>query len=94
MELAVLLAALRIPSPSPDGEPSALRSAVAAYAAASERKERADVEAAAVRRPSTMKASLKSTMALERARQHVIAELRLVGHVTELPPPAQLRLCS
>ena len=93
MELAALRAALRAPAPAPETEPTSLRQAVAAYAAANERKERADAEAAVARRPSTMKAALKSTMALEHARQHMIAELRLVGQLTE-PPPVRLRLCG
>ena len=94
MELALLLAALRTPVPTrDDDDASPLRAAVAAYAAASERKDRADAEAAVSRRPSTMKASLKSTMALERARQDMIAELRLVGQVSDLPR-VHLQLCS
>ena len=94
MELAVLLAALRTPGPAAEVDSPSLRAAAAAYAAASARKARADAEASIARRPSTMKAVLTTTMALERARQHMIAELRLVGELTETPPPVHLRLCS
>jgi hypothetical protein len=100
MDMTVLLAALRTPGPPAVDEPasphaSPLAAAIAAYAAATERKARADVEAAIARRPSTLKATLKSTTALEQARRHLAAELRLVVALTE-PDEATttLRLCS
>jgi hypothetical protein len=66
---------------------------------AARRKARADAEVACIRRPSTLKESLKSTFALElalaRARDHVRAELRLLGTVTTVhPEPVRLRACG
>ena len=98
MELSELRAALRdaatSPSAAEEDAPPAVEHALAIYAVARERKARADAEAALARRPSTLKAALKSTIALERARQHMVAELRLVGRLSEPPPPVYLRLCS
>jgi hypothetical protein len=78
-----------------------LVTALTGLAAAAASKARADSEAAVSRRPSTMKATLKSTFALERARQHVLAELRLVAYLTDTidgsdpsTGPDHLRLCS
>jgi hypothetical protein len=94
MELSVLLAALRTPTPDlAVAASSSLLAAITAFTVASERKARADAEAAIARRPSTFKASLKSTMALERARRHLTAELRLVGLLTDDADPT-LRLSS
>jgi hypothetical protein len=104
MDIAAVRDALRVPEPRgqlPD--PDALVSALVGFAAAAARLARAETEAAVARRPSTLKATLKSTIALERARQHVLAELRLIGYLTETmqvpapaPPtePGHLRLCS
>ena len=94
MELGTLLAALRSPSPTNDDSSASLCLALAAYADATEHMERAVAEAAVSRRPSTLKATLKSAVALERARQHILAELRLVGHLTDPPPRTPLRLCG
>jgi len=95
MELGLLLAALRGPSPADDESSASLCLALADYADATERMMRADAEAAVSRRPSTLKATLKSAVALERARQHILAELRLVGRITDPPPRTPpLRLCG
>jgi hypothetical protein len=96
MDITAVRAALRIPTPPPTLEslPS-FQAAFAAFTAAVERKARADAEAAISRRPSTMKATLKTTAALERARQHMLAELRLIaGLGLTAPEPTFLRLCG
>jgi hypothetical protein len=102
MDLAAARTALRIPEPLgqlPDTE--GVVTALAGFTAAAARKARADAEAAISRRPSTLKATLKSTLALEKARQHVLAELRLVGYLADAVPmprpstdPDSLRRCG
>lgn len=94
MDTALVIAALRIPAPrAAEQPPSPLVAAVNAFTAASARKARAEAEAAVARRPSTLKATLKTARALEQARRHLTAELRLVGALTDDEPPV-LRLCS
>lgn len=94
MDTALVIAALRTPTPtSAQQPPSPLIAAVNAFAAANARKARAEAEAAIARRPSTLKATLKTARALEQARRHLTAELRLVGALTDDEPPL-LRLCS
>jgi hypothetical protein len=97
VDTALLIAALRTPAPRPaEPDSSPLLAAVNAFAVANARLLRADAEAAIARRPSTLKATLKSARALEQARRHLTAELRLVGALTDGhdDEPPVLRLCS
>ena len=95
MDIALVRAALRSAElPRSDR----ITAALADLAVATARLARAEAEATISRRPSTLKATLKSTLAFERARQHVLAELRLVGQLTEThgtdTGSDHLRLCS
>jgi GTP cyclohydrolase III len=75
--------------------PAYVRDVIAELAATVERKARAGAGAAIGRGPATVRATLKSAMAVERARQHMRAELRLVGTTPGLvDEPARLRLCG
>ena len=95
MDLDEIRTALATPLPPMGPEVSGLVAALDEFNAASRRHDIAEAEANRSRRPSTLKASLKSTMALELARRHVIAELRLVCSLPEPRPDSDtLRLCS
>lgn len=93
MDLADLRIALR--SPVEIVTPACVRDVIAELAATVERKARAGAGAAISRGPATVRATLKSAMAVERARQHMVAELRLVGATPgPVDEPARLRLCG
>ena len=96
MDLVAISAALRIPlgpqlcAPEcyipaqrvPDE--GSLAGALSRLDRAVERQRRAEAEAATSRRPSTLKATLKSAADVERARAHVRAELRLLAALDTL----------
>jgi hypothetical protein len=81
VDVVAIRAALRVPSPRQpvDAEPSRLMAAIADYTEAVRRHTRAETEAALSRRPSTMKAALKTAEALDGAQAHLMSELRLIG---------------
>jgi hypothetical protein len=74
MDSTALQAALRIPE---QRRPASLDAALRSYEVALRREAFAQAEAAIARRPSTMRATLKATTAVTRARDEVLAELRL-----------------
>lgn len=96
MDIAALRAALRTPESPLETRAtgSALAEALEDLTYASRRLAIAEAEAATARRASTLKATLKSAMAVERARQHVLAELRLLCSGTAEPEPPRLRICG
>lgn len=99
MDVRAVSAALRVPlaplTPEPD-EPGphipaqrgsaegSLVGALRQLDVAIDRQQRAEAEASRSRRPSTLKATLKTATAVERARAHVRAELRLLAAVDAL----------
>jgi hypothetical protein len=95
MDVTALQAALRASWPTPDEREADLHAAVRGFEEAVRRSERADAQAAQSRRQSTLKATLKTAAALERARAHLLAELRLVNDLRpwEHATPG-LRLCT
>ncbi|MCW2572827.1 MAG: hypothetical protein JWO88_2885 [Frankiales bacterium] len=101
MDQLAVRAALRFPTAGPpiDDRPAPLPVALQELSFAARRKARADAEAARCRRPSTLKARLKATvafeLALEHARGHVRAELRLLdAFATVGQEPVRLRACG
>lgn len=94
MDVATLRAALRASWPTPDEVEADVHGAVLAFEEAVRRSARAEAEADQSRRPSTLKATLKTSTAVDRARAHLLAELRLLGDLRRLEDePSPLRLC-
>lgn len=104
MDVVALRTALRTPVPIPrattENSTVYLALALADFEHAVRREASADTEARIARRPSTLKASLKSASAVDRARAHLLAELRLVCAVAvavAVEPAGSttpLRLCT
>ena len=95
MDVGTLRAALRASWPTPDEVEADLHGAVRDFEEAVRRSARADAEAAQSRRASTLKATLKTSAAVERARAHLLAELRLLNDLRPMETgPSPLRLCT
>ena len=79
MDIAEIQAALRIPEQR--STCTTLDDALHRYEAAVHRVAVAEAEASLARRPSTLRATLKATTALDRARVALLSELRALARV-------------
>ena len=77
MDTAAVRAALSSPA-APDSDPAAVAEALAVFQQAVRRQALAESEAAMSRRPSTLKATLKASADVDRARSQLAALLARV----------------